>query len=284
MKRTKALFFLMPLILLLVFLYPALARHPVSIFVLKGMDGEIEAFKISAPLNGHESEVAAVFLNSDQKKEGGEILGQKDIQQLSTFAKNFGTFAAVIGVPVTQEGWPGFMGGGVRGLFSAGIPDVFNNLQWTDRLYLALWTRQPPPAPFLSNEGGVALLPTVLTPGSAATSFSSPKPAPTPGLVRVEILNGCGITNAADWAARRVKGPGIIITDTGNADNFRYPETTVRTSAGIPVALEEAIERLGLTKDSVQEVPSLLSSVDAVVIVGKDYHKLRSRFRERNRH
>lgn len=264
--------------------YPALTRHPISIFVLKGEEGTIEAYKVSAPLNGREAAVESVVLGSAQKKEAGEILAQKDIQHLASFAKNFGAYPAVVGIPTAQEGWPGFLGGGLKGFFTDSMPGVFDNLLWTDRFYLALDLKPLPPAPFEAG-GEVTLNLPAATPGpSAANAAATPQPAPTPGVLRVEILNGCGITNAADWAARRVKGPGIVITDTGNADNFRYPLTIVRTSAGKPVALEEAVERLGLSPDSVQELPSLTSPVDAVVIVGKDFPKLRRKFRERNRH
>ncbi|HJT22977.1 MAG TPA: LytR C-terminal domain-containing protein, partial [bacterium] len=236
------------------------------------------------PLNVRDVTVEALSLSPSQKKEGGEILARKDSQSLAAFAKDFGTYPAVIGVPGSQEGWPGYLGGGLKGFFADNLPESFDNLQWTDRLYLSISMKVPPPAPFATGKGIEIVLPAA-TPGTSATpSTSTPIPAPTPGVLRVEILNGCGITNAADWVARRVKGPGIVITDTGNADNFRYPKTIVRSCAGTPVALEEAVERLGLPKDAIQEIPSLSSSVDVVVIVGKDYRKLREQFRERNRH
>lgn len=284
MKKNKALLFFFPILFVLAALYPALTRHALSFFVLKGAGSQVEAFKITAPLNGRDVLVDAIVLSPAQKKEGGEVLAQRDSQGLMALAKECGAYPAVIGIPVTQEGWPGFLGGGFKGFLADNVSNVFDNLQWTDRLYLSVSMKVPPPAPFSSAGGNEITLPSV-TPGVSITPPSStPNPAPTPGVVRVEILNGCGITNAADWVARRVKGPGIIITDTGNADNFHYPKTIVRSCAGTPVALEEAIERLGLSKDAVQEIPSLSSSVDVVVIVGKDYRKLREQFRERNRH
>jgi hypothetical protein len=111
-----------------------------------------------------------------------------------------------------------------------------------------------------------------------------PTPQPFNGEVRLEILNGCGITNAADWVARRVQGSGLTVTGTTNADNFHYSHTVLQTAVGVPVALEEVLDRLGLTKDDVQEVPSLAAPNDAVLIVGKDYRKLRERYRDRLHH
>lgn len=284
MKISKSIIVFLPLGLVLAGLYPFLTRHPIFMFALKGADGVVEAFKLSAPLNGRDVVVESIPLGPDQKKEGREILVQKDSRRLAAFAKNYGSYPAVIGIPVTQEGWPGFLGGGLRGFFTDVLPGVFDNLQWADRFYLSFSMKAPPPAPFTAGEETAEKLPVATSDVSTQHPPATPSSVPTPGVVRVEILNGCGITNAADWVARRVKGPGIVITDTDNADNFRYPQTIIRTCAGMPVALDEAVERLGLSKDSIQEVPSLSSSVDAVVIVGKDYPKLRGRFRERNRH
>jgi len=282
--RNKKSLLLLPVILILAALYPLLSRHPIHLFVLKGGDGTVEAFKLAVPLNAGEVVVESVPLTPAQRKAGGEVLALKDSQRLSVFARDFGIFPAVIGILVTQEGWPGYLGGGFRGLFSENFPECFDNLQWTDRIYLAFYTKTPPPAPYLAGNGSEAGVPAPPPVSSATRAPATPNPVSTPGVVRVEILNGCGITNAADWVARRVKGPGITITDTGNADNFRYPKTIVRSCAGTPVSLEEAVERLGLSKDSVEEIPSLSSSVDVVIIVGRDYRKLREQFRERNRH
>lgn len=284
MQNKKTTFLLLLVILALAALYPSLSRHPIHLFVLKSAEETVEAFKLSVPLNGREVTVEAVPLNPSQKKAGGEILAQKDGQRLVIFAKDFGVFPAVIGIGTAQEGWPGFLGGGFKGLFTDTLPGCFDNLQWTDRLYLTLYTKVPPPAPYSAGTGNEAVIPaTTPVPFTIHASVTT-NPVPTPGVVRVEILNGCGITNAADWVARRVKGSGITITDTGNADNFRYTKTIVRSCAGTPVALEEAVERLGLPKEAVEEIPSLSSSVDVVIIVGKDYRKLREQFRERNRH
>ncbi|HVM32404.1 MAG TPA: LytR C-terminal domain-containing protein, partial [bacterium] len=97
---------------------------------------------------------------------------------------------------------------------------------------------------------------------------------------RVKILNGCGITNAADWAAGRLKGPGVSITAVGNADGFNYPKTLIQSSIGTPVALEEAVERLGLRPDQVESLAAA-EDADVVVIVGRDYLNLRGKKRER---
>jgi hypothetical protein len=97
----------------------------------------------------------------------------------------------------------------------------------------------------------------------------------------VEILNGCGITGAADWAAKRLQGGAITIVNIENADHFRYSKTIVRSSVGVPAALKEALARLGLPEKAVTASPAPSPGRDVTVIVGKDYLNLKGRFRGR---
>jgi hypothetical protein len=284
MKKTAVLSALFLAALLLFFASFSLGSHPLSLFVLKGTGTSVEAFKINASLNGEEPKVEAVTLSAEQKKQGGSILDEKNTAALEAFSKSFGSYGAVIGMPTTEEGWPDYLGNGLKWVMEGMPQNNFDDLQWTDRVYLAFALKVPPPEPFPAPD-----LSTGQTAGNNPAAVPSPASGtPTPvvfaGPVRVEILNGCGITNAADWAARRMKGQGITIVGSGNADNFQYPKTIVRTSAGIPVALEEALGRLGISKDSVEETASPDASADAVVIVGKDFPKLKGRKHVRTHH
>jgi hypothetical protein len=268
---------------LLFFASFSLGSRPISFFVLKGTGTSVEAFKIMAPLSGQEPKVEAVILSDEQKKQGGTILESRDEKALESFSKGFGTYGAVIGMPTTEEGWPDYLGNGLKCITGGAPQNNFDDLQWADRAYLAFALGVPPPEPFPVPD--LSRAQTVESgPSAAQTPSGPPTPVVFAGPLRVEILNGCGITNAADWAARRMKGPGITIAGSGNADNFQYPKTIVRTSAGIPVALEEALGRLGLSDDSVDETASGSASADVVVIVGKDFPKLKGRRHVRNHH
>ncbi len=282
MKKFKTIILLVFGFTLLVFSFTSLKSHPIILFVLKVQGDTVQAYKVNAYLNGVEPTVEAIGLTNEQKKEGGKVLDERNESDLEMFSKNFGSFSAVIGMPTTQEDWPEYLGNGLKWFKDGMAQDVFDNLQWTDRLYLAMYLKCPPLKEFSSTE---------FTPGQAVESNPTASPSsialqPTPenpsGIVRVEILNGCGITNAAEWAARRMQGQGITIVDSGNADNFKYPKTIVRISGEMPAALEEALGRLGLSKDSIQNTFASTSKVDAVVIVGKDFHLLKGHRRERN--
>ncbi len=282
MRKTATAFILVFASSLSIFAFSFLASHPVTLFLLKGQGDNIQAFKISAYLNDQYPKVEAIKLSVEQKKEGGKLLDQKNESDLEEFSKGFGSYSAVIGMPGEGEGWPDYLGEGLKWIEGGMAPEVFDNLQWADRVYLAFSLKTPllqffPAGELPSNqvvENKVAANSTIVV--------STLIPENHIGAVRVEILNGCGITNAAEWAARRMKGAGITIIDSGNADNFNYPKTVVRTSGEIPMALEEALGRLGLSKDSIQENPASSPTVDAVVIVGRDFHKLKGRRYERN--
>jgi hypothetical protein len=293
MKNIKSvLLILLPVLALSVWSFSSLHRSPVSIFVLKGAGKSSEAFQLHLYLDRRDPSIEAVRLTSSQKSEGAEILKKNDLEGLEVFSKTFGKYPAVMGLPDSGEGWPGYLGGGLTAFFHDSLP-VFDNLRWTDRFYFALKTRIPPPAPFSVSE-----IPMIVSAethsnvkGSKSQPFPSPGPSGTSKVLRVEIQNGCGITGAADWVARRLKGSGIQITETGNADHFHYVKTAVKSSAGLPVALEEAVERMGVSRESVEEVSSfsgmaLLSPgqslpPDVIVIIGKDFKKLKERARER---
>ena len=282
MKKIKNLLLLLiPLGLLWGAGSARLARSPLDLFLLKGADNNIEAYHLKWYLNGREPSVENLPLSAGQKQEGLELLKQKDKIKLISFSKNFGSYEIIIGFPTSEEGWPVYLGGGWRALWMSPGPESFDNLQWVDRLYLSLRSTPPPVASLeVPLEDPTKTKGVTLETNPAASS--TPIPTASTGTLRVEILNGCGIKGAADWAARRLKGPGIVITDTGNAENFHFAKSTVKTAAGIPVALEEAVERLGLTKASIEESTDSAAAVDVVVIVGRDYRQLRERVRERN--
>lgn len=248
--------------------------------------GVVEAFEVTAPLDGKEAQVQSVRLPAKLQAPLRLALSQKSLSQLSALTRPLGSWPILVGMTGESEGWPWYFGGGLKGLLAGSSESQFDNLNFWDRLALCFAWPVPPPAPFAATVPleGLGNNP---SPGStpvASTPTLAPTPPPFNGEVRLEILNGCGITNAADWVARRVKGPGLTVTGTTNADNFHYSHTVLQTAVGVPVALEEVLDRLGLNKDSVQEVPSLAPPNDAVLIVGKDYRKLRERHRDRLHH
>ncbi len=273
-----------PLKALVIRLTPGLSIHGADPNLL------VEAFEVSSPLGGREAQVQTVHLPIKMQPALKAALAQKSSANLKNLVKTLGSWSFLVGMTGDGDGWPWYFGGGWKTLFQEPVETFFDDLSFWDRFYLCWMWPVPPPAPYASAipVENTATVPAAQETPSTKTPLAIPESKTTPmtfnGEVRLEILNGCGITNAADWVARKVKGPGLTITGTGNADNFHYSHTVLQTAVGVPVAMEELLERLGLTKDSVQEVPNLAPPNDAVLIVGKDFRKLKERRRDRLHH
>jgi len=275
--KNKIIFMLLVLLGIGLFASSALLKdHPVPIFALRGGPDAVEAFKINLRFGGLETSVEPIVLTEKQRREGGDILSKRNVEQLKEFSKNFGDFHFVLGEPSMDEGWPSYLGGGLKIFGRTGPNNVFDNLVGLDRIYWAFNTKIPTMTGNASDgTASIGVTQNIEAIDLNLNLRSTPEAKQETGIVRVEILNGCGITNAADWAARRMRGPNVVITDTGNAENFRYAKTVVRTSVGIPVALEEALERLGLTKEYVEEIPAASAQTDVIVIIGRDFLELK---------
>ncbi len=94
-------------------------------------------------------------------------------------------------------------------------------------------------------------------------------------LIKVEVLNGCGISGLAKEVADHLRDAGYDVVDFTNADNWDYTHTLVvdRTSEQSENAIKVA-EALGLGEEDA--VPELSSGrgLDVTVIIGKDYQRL----------
>jgi hypothetical protein len=88
------------------------------------------------------------------------------------------------------------------------------------------------------------------------------------GPIRVQVLNGNGVSGAAGEMSDRLSDAGFEIANVGNADERDYSVTTVLVPEG-STAGDEIIGQLGF---GVVEYASVDNEYDAVVIVGSDAH------------
>lgn len=270
-----------------------LKKNPLGLFLLSG-EGKAEVFRVRLSLGSGESVMEPIALNRAQAKKALEILKSRDAEALRSFGLEFGSFGSVLGLagPKWEEDASWYFGGGWTAISSSRPEGAFDDLGWWDRAYFSLCAKPSTTPPVTMGGIEVDDLSTGRAQSPPALAATPRDPAPVgqsaqAGPLRVEIQNGCGIKGAADWVARRMKGHDLVIVGTGNADHFRYPKTLVKTTAGMPVVLEEALERLGLTKEAVEEVGSLSgialgstlqsSPVDLVVIVGRDFRQLKAK-------
>ena len=94
-------------------------------------------------------------------------------------------------------------------------------------------------------------------------------------LIKVEVLNGCGVSGVAKEVADYLRDKGYDVVDWANADNWDYTHTLVvdRTSEQSENA-HKVVATLGLEEEDA--IPELSSGrgLDVTVIIGKDYRRL----------
>ena len=84
--------------------------------------------------------------------------------------------------------------------------------------------------------------------------------------LRLQVLNGNGLTGAAADMAARLEGEGFVVAAVGDADNSGYQNTTVIAPEGSDAA-QRVVTALGF---GVVQRGSVDNGYDAVVIVGAD--------------
>jgi len=90
-----------------------------------------------------------------------------------------------------------------------------------------------------------------------------------PGDVRVEVLNGTGISGVAAEVSALLEREGFQVTPPGNADHFEYEETLV-IARGESLAKARAVA-LHIAGAVLEHRPDAEAEVDVSVIVGQSY-------------
>ena len=267
----------------------ALSRHPVEMFLVmtneessSGKAVPAAAFHLSLFLNGREPQVETIRLDASQGRRAVQIVKKRDLRGLMELACETGDFRFVAAVQGTKRGWPWYLHGSVQ-------EDAVSNLHRLDPWCLYLFSGTPGSPEYVKagaeEAPTAAATPSNLHPEDWVESHPLNRSTPTPSrpipAVRVEILNDCGIKGAADDVARVLERPGIEIVFVGNTPKYRYRSTRVQSSVGIPVVLQEILERMGIPEKGLEEVPSGRRNADVSVIVGRDYRKILERMNAR---
>lgn len=93
-------------------------------------------------------------------------------------------------------------------------------------------------------------------------------------VVRVEVLNGNGVSGMASQVADRLRRQGFRVVAVGNADHFDYETTAVIPHRGASDSAEQVAKALGRSVATAEEPgfqPIYASDADVTVIVGRDY-------------
>jgi len=272
MKNKKTFFsiFLTAIVLSIVsFTY--LDQRPVRFFVLKVHANRVEAFRIDVYLNRRLSALTALSLNNSQQFKSAQILSAENLYQLQSLASSFGTFDFVIGSGQSDQGIDSFWNNFLSREPSTGD---FDNLNKTDRFYFKFKAERELSAQN-SEEAAINSIPVSTTVSIKPTVLVQAKKALSAPIVRVEILNGCGIKGASEWVASRVVSKTILAKNGGNAANFNYPDSQLLCSTAASPDLIKALTVLGFAQLSQISSKTLSAGYDAVLIVGKDFQTIK---------
>jgi hypothetical protein len=241
---------------------------PVTFFVLQNKSGEIKAYQVEVFFAGHPVEVTPIALSSRQTSEANKIAEDRDLSELKDWSKSFGGFnfvADVLGDDDFASTW--------NRLFETSNHSL-SDLTVLDKIYLSSITNYK-----ISTAGGnqtvVSSKPLEVPTKTVSAAIALKTPVLDP-IVRVEILNGCGIKGAADRVAGRVKNDRIEVKNGGNAANFAYVNTQVMTASGeVPAGLIKALTQIGFANIKGVKTGDISKDYDVVLIVGKDFRKLK---------
>jgi hypothetical protein len=114
--------------------------------------------------------------------------------------------------------------------------------------------------------------------GQAKTQKSAipPSAVSARATFQVEVLNGCGIPKIADRFTEFLRERGFDVVKTGNYETFNVPKTLVIARRGDGRNAVRLADALGLRKRDVIQELNALYTVDATVILGKDFRLLAS--------
>lgn len=93
-------------------------------------------------------------------------------------------------------------------------------------------------------------------------------------VVRVEVLNGNGVSGIASRVAEELRRQGFHVVAVGNADHFEYETTAVIAHRGASGSAEEVAKALGKGVAMAEEPgfqPIYSTDADVTVILGRDY-------------
>jgi len=95
------------------------------------------------------------------------------------------------------------------------------------------------------------------------------------GPIRVEILNGCGIPQAAARLTKKARSLGLDVIHEGNASSFNFLHTMVIDRSGNPDKADQVASVLGIGNQIQQVTDDAYRLADVTVVIGRDFKQLK---------
>jgi len=94
-------------------------------------------------------------------------------------------------------------------------------------------------------------------------------------VIRVQILNGCGVPGLAAKARTWMEHNGYDVRDVGNADRQDYGTSQILVRTGNNTAASILASKIGITAGNIKKVKASVGlEVDLTVVLGGDYKRL----------
>ena len=94
--------------------------------------------------------------------------------------------------------------------------------------------------------------------------------------IRIEILNGCGVSGLADKYSNLFRENGFDVILSKNARNFGYEKSEVILRSDEKTLAIETAKLIGIPIEEITESFDELLDCDVTIIIGKDYNQLSS--------
>ena len=94
------------------------------------------------------------------------------------------------------------------------------------------------------------------------------------GPIRVEILNGCGISQAAARLTNKARSLGLDVIHEGNASSFNFLHTMVIDRSGTSDRADQVASVLGIGNRIQQVTDDAYRLADVTVVIGRDFRQL----------
>jgi hypothetical protein len=97
-----------------------------------------------------------------------------------------------------------------------------------------------------------------------------------PQVLRIEVLNGCGVPRLAARYTDFLRARGYDVVKTDNYESHNVEHTVVIDRQGNRAACNQLARDLGLGSDQILQEINAIYLIDATVILGKDFRSLDS--------
>ena len=112
-----------------------------------------------------------------------------------------------------------------------------------------------------------------LTDGRNSSSSANGKKAAS--IIQVEVLNGCGVSGAADKFTNYLRQHNFDVVQMGNYISFDIEKTLVIDRTGNMADAYKVAEVLGVSRKNVIQQTNKDYFLDVSVVIGKDFNQLK---------